>query len=416
LTKLTWDNAALLSPATAERLKIEHGDVVRLSVEVSGGESTREVEIPAFVMPGLAPGSVAVAVGYGRTAAGAVGGNTAAGVAPVGADVYPLRASGAMDLAGKLRMRPVGTKYPLATTQDHHAIDTVGQQAVRQRTEVLVREGTLAHYREHPDFARHMVHQAPLFSLWDEHRYEGRRWAMAVDLSRCIGCNACMVACQAENNVPVVGKEQVLRGREMHWIRIDRYFRGEPDNPGVVYQPVACQQCEMAPCEQVCPVAATVHSREGLNDMVYNRCVGTRYCSNNCPYKVRRFNYFNFHKDLEEPANEVKKMAYNPEVTVRMRGVMEKCTYCVQRIQAAKIAAKNQRRELADGDIRTACQQVCPTRAIVFGDLGQSESQVVAAHKDDRAYGLLGELNFRPRTAYLARVRNPNPELEGPAA
>jgi molybdopterin-containing oxidoreductase family iron-sulfur binding subunit len=273
----------------------------------------------------------------------------------------------------------------------------------------IVREATLAHYRENPRFAQEMVQSPPLISLWNDHSYDkGYQWGMTIDLAACTGCNACTVACQSENNIPVVGKKEVANGREMHWIRVDRYYSDDVDDPGMVHQPVTCMHCENAPCEQVCPVAATTHDSEGLNVMTYNRCIGTRYCSNNCPYKVRRFNFFNYTKDTPE----IVKMAQNPDVTVRSRGVMEKCTFCTQRITQARINAKKDDREIRDGEIMTACEQSCPTRAIRFGNIRDASSRVVQAKKQSRNYDLLGELNVRPRTSYLAKIRNPNPELE----
>jgi Fe-S-cluster-containing dehydrogenase component len=303
----------------------------------------------------------------------------------------------------------------LATTQDHHAIDAIGLGEREHRLVELVRETTVAEYKKDPEFAKEPDPKDPkqLFespALSTEHK-----WGLAIDLSRCIGCNACVVACQSENNIPVVGREQVLNGREMHWIRVDRYFKGNPESPEVVHQPVACVHCEAAPCEQVCPFAATMHDKEGLNVMVYNRCAGTRYCSNNCPFKVRRFNFFNYHKELEKPKNEVQKLVYNPEVTIRSRGVMEKCSYCTHRIQAVKILAKNESREIGLEEITPACAQACPAKAISFGDLSRKESAVARDHANPRSYGLLSELNVRPRTAYLARIRNPHPDL-APAA
>jgi molybdopterin-containing oxidoreductase family iron-sulfur binding subunit len=397
LTKLTWDNAALISPAMAKELGVRSGDVLKLTA----GE--RSIEIAAFVQPGQAEKTIVLPLGYGRVAAGRVGDG-------VGCNTYALRTSQAMDILTDVKVEKTGRRYMLATTQDHQAMDSkVGREATAKRLGELVREADVEHYRTHPDFAKHVVHHPPLKPLWREPvRQPGatappaHRWAMAIDLSACIGCGACAVACQAENNIPVVGKEEVEKGREMAWLRIDRYYRGEPEDPQVAFQPLTCHQCENAPCEQVCPVAATVHSAEGLNDMVYNRCIGTRYCSNNCPYKVRRFNWFNNHKEVLE----VEKLAFNPEVTLRSRGVMEKCTYCVQRISRVKIVAKNERRPIADGEIVPACGQTCPTQAIVFGDLNDPNSRVAKLQAADRTYALLEELNVRPRTVYLARLRN----------
>jgi MoCo/4Fe-4S cofactor protein with predicted Tat translocation signal len=390
MTKLAWGNAAVVSPGAADRLGIKLDDVVRL--EVNG----RPIELPAFIMPGQADDSIMLHVGYGRQHSGRVGDG-------VGIDVYCLRSCEAMHAAGAVQISKTGRSAALACTQDHHAIDTIGREGAKQRLGELYREGTLAEYRARPDFAKDVDHHPPLLSLWNEHEYAGHRWGMAIDLNKCIGCSACIVACQAENNIPVVGKSEVARGRDMHWIRVDRYFTGPPSDPQVAHQPVTCHQCENAPCEQVCPVAATVHDSEGLNVMVYNRCVGTRYCSNNCPYKVRRFNFFNNHKHVRP----VEKMHFNPDVTVRSRGVMEKCSFCMQRIHEAKIAAKNERREIVDGEITPACAQACPTQAITFGDLNDPHSRVRKQHEDPRGYAMLAELNVKPRLHYLARLRNP---------
>ena len=386
LTKFTWDNAALMSQKTADQLGVANGQMVELKL------NGRRMELPVWICPGHADNSVAVALGYGRTNCGKV-------AEGVGFDTFPLRTASDADFATGLAISKISGQYQFSQTQEHWSMEE----------RPLVREASHEEYQKKAEFKPEQPEHPPLVSMWDEHTYtEGYQWGMVIDLNVCTGCNACAVACQSENNVPIVGKEQVGRGREMHWIRLDRYFAGEDINePEVVHQPVACQHCEMAPCETVCPVAATTHDAEGLNVMVYNRCIGTRYCSNNCPFKVRRFNFFNYTKDLPE----TMKMLQNPEVTVRSRGVMEKCTYCTQRITAAKDTAKENGRPVADGEITTACQQACPAKAITFGNINDPKSGITALKKNDRNYRLLEELNVRPRTSYLAKLRNPNPEL-----
>lgn len=400
LTKLTWGNAAVMSPATAKVLEVVDHQLA--TIEVNGGRAV----LPVYIQPGQATGTISVALGYGRTQSGIVGGDENQGVDPVGVDVSSLRTSSAMSFAQNATVTALSSEEKLASTQDHFAIDKTGMEGIHDRIGDLIREGSLDEYKKHPDFAEHRVHHPPLESLWTEVSYEGHAWGMAIDLNKCIGCNGCVTACQSENNVPIVGKDQVQRNREMHWLRVDRYFGGDdPEQPEVFSQPVTCMQCENAPCEQVCPVAATVHSDEGLNDMVYNRCIGTRYCGNNCPYKVRRFNFLNYRKEKKQDSL-LGQLVLNPEVTVRSRGVMEKCTYCVQRIQNTKITAKAERRAIGDNEVVTACQEACPSDAISFGDLNNPNSDVAKAHADSRSYGMLSELNVKPRTRYLARIRN----------
>ncbi|MGQ0732296.1 MAG: TAT-variant-translocated molybdopterin oxidoreductase [Acidobacteriota bacterium] len=409
ITKLTWDNPALVSPTTAESLGLANQDWVRLDY---GG---RSLELPVWLLPGMTDGVVALTLGYGRSHAGRIGSG-------VGFDAFKVRSSTAPGFDSGVRLTKLARTYPLSATQNHGSME--GRPIVRESTLAELRSKAAvpapvegAHAGDVPGASKGTPSafgvfpgDAKPFSLWKEHTYDqGHQWGMTIDLNACIGCNACMTACQSENNVPVVGKDQVARGREMHWVRVDRYFSGEPSgSPEIVFQPVPCMHCEDAPCEQVCPVAATVHDGEGLNVMVYNRCIGTRYCSNNCPYKVRRFNFFNFTKDTPD----ILKLAMNPDVTVRARGVMEKCTYCTQRINRAKIDAKLAGRQLRDGDVKTACQQACPASAIEFGDIRDPSSRVVKAKADPRNYALLAELNTKPRTTYLAKVRNPNPDLD----
>ena len=388
LTRLTWDSVAMMSPRTAERLGLKSEDAVELKYQ------GRSIVAPAWVMPGHADESVTVFLGYGRTRAGRVG--TGAGF-----DAGWIRPSLTPWIGAGLEIRRTGRKWALAATQTHNSME--GRE--------LVRVATLDEYRKNPQFAQADAEKNPL-SLYPEVKYEGYSWGMAIDLNACTGCSACVVACQAENNIAVVGKREVMIGREMHWIRIDRYFEGDMNDPRTYHEPVVCMHCEDAPCEVVCPVAATVHSSEGLNEMIYNRCVGTRYCSNNCPYKVRRFNY-RLYSDWETPSLFGMR---NPNVSVRSRGVMEKCSYCVQRISAVKIEAEKEDRTVRDGEIVTACQQSCPSEAIVFGNINDPESAVSKLKKKNLNYGLLEELNTRPRTTYQARLRNPNPEIEKEAA
>ncbi len=383
LTKLTWDNAALVGPALAGRLGLANGDQVELRVRDA------VVLAPVWIIPGQPDSTVTVTLGYGRKRVGRVGDGA-------GYDAYVLRQSDNPWHVHGLQLRKTGVKAELATTQHHFSME--GRRPIRTTT--------LAQFRSDPSLAT-AGENRPNPNLYQPVSGDGYAWAMSINLDACIGCSACTIACQAENNIPVVGKEEVLRGREMHWIRVDRYYEGAAEQPRTLFQPVPCMQCEQAPCEVVCPVEATVHDSEGLNLQVYNRCIGTRFCSNNCPYKVRRFNFLQY----SDENTESLKAQRNPEVTVRMRGVMEKCTYCVQRITNARIEAEKGDRRLTDGEVVTACQAACPTGAILFGDLNVPESRVRRTKASPLDYALLSELNTHPRTTYLAKLSNPNPEL-----
>jgi Fe-S-cluster-containing dehydrogenase component len=444
MSRLTWGNAALMSPQTAAKYGIQPDEIITLerpavpsgTVVDAGSPVFENILVPAYLMPGMADNVVGLAWGYGRSCAGNIGNG-------VGANSYfpPARAKAGWfrGCHPAIKVFPTSQKAKLATVQDHHVLDAVGQRAIEQRIPEIVFEGTLAQYQKDNALG---IKKTEEKSLFQEHKFDGRvdgrleareekpwlpdhrfhKWGMVVDLSACTGCGACVVACQAENNIPIVGKEQVLLGREMHWIRIDRYFRGT-DPIVAMHQPLLCMHCQNAPCESVCPVGATTHSQEGINMMTYNRCVGVRYCLNNCPYKVRRFNFFDYNRGnvgnlyepnlLRVPILELLKMQKNPEATVRMRGVMEKCNYCIQRIEHARIAARREGdRPIRDGEIQTACQQTCPTGAIVFGDLNDPNSRVSKLAAQARAYGLLDDyLHTEPRTRYLAKVRNPAIEL-----
>jgi MoCo/4Fe-4S cofactor protein with predicted Tat translocation signal len=421
VTQLTWDNAVLMSRNTAEAVGLdfalrgkvgnhggEHGEALTELVEFRRNGETVQVggkplTAPVWIDPGHTDGSVTVHFGYGRTHAGQVGSGT-------GFDAYALRQSSAPFFDSGLELRKTGEHFTLACTQAHYPMDST--PAAKDRG--IIRAGTLAEYHKNEESIVGEAHRLHPLTMYNdnEHLHGEHQWAMLIDLGACVGCNACVVACQAENSIPVVGKEQVTRGREMHWIRVDRYFEGSEANPLAIFQPVPCMHCENAPCELVCPVEATTHSPDGLNEMTYNRCVGTRYCSNNCPYKVRRFNFLQF----ADYATGSLKLMRNPDVTVRTRGVMEKCTYCVQRIRAAEIDAKNQQRPIRDGDVVTACQAACPAEAIIFGDQKNPKSKYAQrkaeVEKGHLHYGLLEELNTRPRTTYVAALRNPRSETK----
>jgi molybdopterin-containing oxidoreductase family iron-sulfur binding subunit len=379
VTKITWDNYASLSPKDAVQLRLQEGSHISLSV----GDQT--VTVPAHIQPGQADGVVGLAVGYGREGAGQVADG-------IGVNAFRLAAwsKGRRVTAGLVAdVKPTKGFTDLACTQGHHTMD--GRQ--------LIIEETL---RDHIKSPGGSIERHEQTSMWSEHKYPGHKWGMVIDLNTCTGCSSCVIACQSENNIPTVGKKYVLQGREMQWLRIDRYYVGTPEDPDVAFMPIPCMHCDNAPCETVCPVIATVHSEEGTNDMIYNRCVGTRYCSNNCPYKVRRFNWFNYSNDIKAP----RHMALNPEVTVRFRGVMEKCTFCIHRIKFGKSQANVQDRPLRPDEIKTACQQSCPSGAIMFGDLNNKESVVAKEFNVPKSYALLEELNTRPSVHFQVKVRN----------
>jgi Fe-S-cluster-containing dehydrogenase component len=385
-SSLTWDNAALISPSLAESKHLESGDVIELTFR------GRKLRAPVWIQPGQAKNSITLPLGYGREIVGRVGRN-------VGFNSYALRTSDALWFANGLTIQKTGDRHWLVNTQHHHDVTGRG----------ILHDGTLAGFLADPHCAQKPEQLPPMdYTLYDpkEYPYNSYKWGMVVDLNVCIGCHACTIACQAENNIPVVGKQQVGLHREMHWIRVNTSYSGSKDNPRITHQPVPCMHCENAPCELVCPVGATVHDNEGLNIQIYNRCVGTRYCSNNCPYKVRRFNFLEYNNGLSPSVKLVK----NPDVTVRSRGVMEKCTYCLQRINAARITAELEQRKIRDGEIVPACAQVCPVEAITFGDMNDPRSRLIRLKRSPLNYSMLGELNTQPRTSYLAKLRNLSPE------
>jgi molybdopterin-containing oxidoreductase family iron-sulfur binding subunit len=395
LTKIVWGNAALVSPTTAERLKLETGQTIR----VANGRNS--LDAPVWIMPGHPDEAVTLSLGHGRRAAGSV-----AALAK-GYDAFALRTTRDPWFASGATLTAQDSRTSVITTQHHHTMEG----------RAIVRDTSLDEFRQMPDFVRKGVPPAPSESLYPDWPSEDEAWGMSIDLTACIGCMACVAACQTENNIPTVGPDQCALGREMHWLRVDRYYAGAPEAPETLFQPVPCMHCEKAPCEVVCPVNASTHTHDGLNAQVYNRCIGTRYCSQNCPYKVRRFNFLEF-QEFDKQAAGPEQAARNPNVSVRSRGVMEKCTYCVQRISAKRIEAQIANRPIEDGAVVTACQQACPTQAISFGDIKRKDSQVAKDKSAPHSYALLEELNTRPRTTYLGRIRNRKgkPDIDAPDA
>lgn len=393
VSKVTWDNYAAVSPATSEKLGVVNDDVIEIAVNGA------KVKFPVLVQPGTAENTIVTEAGYGRTVIGDVGKD-------VGVNAYLL---GAAKLFTDVKVNKTGETYALASTQEHHAVDDPKLKDMH-RSRDIIQDGTVDEYKKDPKFLKH--HEHNVFSITDNVEYKGVKWAMAIDLNKCTSCSACVTSCNVENNIPVVGKDQVSRGREMQWIRVDRYYSGSPEEPVVSNQPMLCQHCDNAPCENVCPVNATNHSPDGLNQMAYNRCVGTRYCANNCPFKVRRFNFYNFRDHFADSyyENELSYLASNPEVTVRSRGVMEKCTFCIQKIMDAREVAIRENRDLKGDDVVTACQQACPTNAIVFGDSNDPESTVSKYREHNLGYHVLENLNVRPNVTYIAKLRNTHSE------
>lgn len=393
VTKVTWDNFAAIAPATAAALGVANNDLI--DVTVSGNS----VSLPVMIQPGTAENTIVSEAGYGRTVVGEVG-------LDVGFDVYKV---GTEKLYANVDVKKGSGTYDLVSTQEHHSLD---DESVKDfhRIRGIIQDGTVEEYKKDPKFLKH--HEHNIFSITDSVEYKGVKWAMAIDLNKCTSCSACVTSCNVENNIPVVGKDQVSRGREMSWMRIDRYYSGTPEEPVVSNQPMLCQHCDNAPCENVCPVNATNHSPDGLNQMAYNRCVGTRYCANNCPYKVRRFNFYNFRDHFADAyyQNDLTYLASNPEVTVRSRGVMEKCTFCIQKIMDAREEAIRENRNLKGDDVVTACQQACPSEAIVFGDSNDPESKVSKYREHELGYHVLDVLNVRPNVTYIAKLRNTHSE------